>query len=200
MNSTTPTTAAHPALLALICKALDEKKADDLRVLDVSEQSSITDYLILATGNSEPHLRALRVELEKVIDATGTKILGMDKGLESGWLVVDAFDLMIHVFTPENRKKYALENLWKDAEDIPVEALVNPEAYAAKVKAGGGKAAKAPAKTREAPVKAKAPRKEKATAKVKAIAKAKRVAKAQAAPKKKAAAAKKPAKKAAKKK
>jgi ribosome-associated protein len=195
MNSTTPTTAAHPALLALICKALDEKKAEDLRVLDVSEQSSITDYLILATGNSEPHLRALRVELEKVIDATGTKILGMDKGLESGWLVVDAFDIMIHVFTPENRKKYALENLWKDAEDIPVEALVNPEAYAAKAKMGGGKA-KAPAAIKEAPVKAKAPRKEKATAKVKAIAKAKRVAKAQAAPKKKTAATRKPVKKA----
>jgi ribosome-associated protein len=198
MNPTTPTTAAHPALLALICKALDEKKADDLRVLDVSQQSSITDFLILATGNSEPHLRALRVELEKVIDATGTKILGMDKGLESGWLVVDAFDIMIHVFTPENRKKYALENLWKDAEDIPVELLVNPEAYAAKAKMGGGKA-KAPAKIKDAPVKAKAPRKEKARAKVKAIAKAKRVAKAQAAPKK-TAAAKKPVKKAAAKK
>jgi ribosome-associated protein len=201
MNSTTPTTAEHPALLALICKALDEKKADDLRVLDVSEQSSITDFLILATGTSEPHLRALRVELEKVIDATGTKILGMDKGLESGWLVVDAFDIMIHVFTPENRKKYALENLWKDAEDIPVEALVNPEAYAAKAKMGGGKA-KAPAKIKDAPVKAKAP-KVKATAKVKAIAKAKRVAKAQAAPKKtapKKTAAKKSVKKVAAKK
>jgi len=198
MNSTTPTTADHPALLALICKALDEKKAEDLRVLDVSAQSSITDFLILATGNSEPHLRALRVELEKVIDATGTKILGMDKGLESGWLVVDAFDIMIHVFTPENRKKYALENLWKDAEEIPVEALVDPEAYAAKAKAGGVPA-KASAKTKEAPVKAKTPRKEKATAKVKAVAKAKRVAKAQAAPKKKTA-AKKPVKKAAKKK
>ena len=185
MNPESATT--HPALLALICKALDEKKAEDLRVLDVSKQSSITDFLILATGNSEPHLRALRVELEKVIDATGTKILGMDKGLESGWLVVDAFDIMIHVFTPENRKKYALENLWKDAEEISVEALVNPEAYAAKAKAGGAKAAKVSAKTKEAPVKAKAPRKEKATAKVKAIAKAKRVAKAQAAPKKKSA-------------
>jgi ribosome-associated protein len=196
MNSSTNPTAELPALLALICKALDEKKAADLRVLDVSEQSSITDFLILATGTSEPHLRALRVELEKVIDATGTRIVGMDKGLESGWLVVDAFDIMIHVFTPENRKKYALENLWKDAEEIPVEALVNPEAFAAKTKTGAGKA-KAPAKIQDAPV--KAPRKEKATAKVKAIAKAKRVAKAQASPKKKASAKASPPKKAVKK-
>jgi ribosome-associated protein len=193
MNSTSPTTADHPALLALICKALDEKKADDLRVLDVSEQSSITDYLILATGNSEPHLRALRVELEKVIDATGTKILGMDKGLESGWLVVDAFDIMIHVFTPENRKKYALENLWKDAEDLPVEALVNPEAYAAKAK-------QQPVKARPTKPKAKAPAKATAPAKAKpTVAKVKPAANKKIAPKK-TAVAKKPVKKAAAKK
>jgi ribosome-associated protein len=169
MNSTTPTTAEHPALLALICKALDEKKAADLRVLDVSEQSSITDFLILATGTSEPHLRALRVELEKVIDATGTKILGMDKGLESGWLVVDAFDIMIHVFTPENRKKYALENLWKDAGEISVEALVNPEAAAKKARQPKAAAAKpkaqAPAKPKAAATKSKPAAKKKAAAK-----------------------------------
>lgn len=189
MNPSTSTTAEHPALLALICKALDEKKAGDLRVLDVSEQSSITDYLILATGTSEPHLRALRVELEKVIDATGTKILGMDKGLESGWLVVDAFDIMIHVFTPENRKKYALENLWKDAEEISVEALVNPEAFAAKAKQAPAKAT--PAKPN---AKAKAPAKAKA-----AVDKAKPPAKKKTAPKK-TTAAKKPVKKAVAKK
>ena len=187
MNSDSATTTAYPALLALICKALDEKKAEDLRVLDVSEQSSITDYLILATGTSEPHLRALRVELEKVIDATGTKILGMDKGLESGWLVVDAFDIMIHVFTPENRKKYSLENLWKDAEEISVEELVNPEAAAAKAK-------QAPAKVASAKPKAKAPAKGKVAA-----SKAKPATK-KASPKKKAAAAKKPVKKTAAKK
>jgi ribosome-associated protein len=134
-----------PALLALICRALDEKKAADLRVLEVSAQSSITDFLVLATGTSEPHLRALRVELEKTLDAAGTKILGMDRGLESGWLVVDAFDVMIHVFTPENRKRYALENLWKDAEEISVPALLNPEAApAAKKKQKPSKAAKKP--------------------------------------------------------
>lgn len=169
MNSSTNPTAERPALLALICKALDEKKAADLRVLDVSEQSSITDFLILATGTSEPHLRALRVELEKVIDATGTKILGMDKGLESGWLVVDAFDIMIHVFTPENRKKYALENLWKDAEEISVEALVNPEAVAAKAKqpkeASSKPKAKAPAKAKSAATKAKPAAKKKSAPK-----------------------------------
>jgi ribosome-associated protein len=111
-------------LLKLVVQALDAKKAEALCVLDVSQQSSITDYLILANGNSEPHLRALRVELEKVIDAQKVRILGMDTGRTSGWLVVDAFDVMVHLFTPENRDKYRMESLWKDATVIPVAKLL----------------------------------------------------------------------------
>jgi ribosome-associated protein len=122
-----------PPLLKQICQALDEKKADDIRVLGVSAQSSITDYLVLGTGNSEPHLRALRVEIEKVIDQSGVRILGMDTEQGSGWLVVDAFDIMVHVFTPENRRKYALESLWKDAEEISLtKVLVTEKPPAAK--------------------------------------------------------------------
>ncbi len=111
-------------LVKLCCRALDEKKAIDLRVLDVSEQSSITDYLVIATGTSEPHLRALRVELEKVIDASHTRILGMDTVQESGWIVVDAFDVMIHIFATETRARYGLENLWKDAVEVSVPKLL----------------------------------------------------------------------------
>lgn len=111
-------------LVKLCCRALDEKKAEDLRVLDVSEQSSITDYLVLATGNSEPHLRALRVELEKAIDGSHTKILGMETVQESGWIVVDAFDVMIHIFSPDTRSRYGLENLWKDAVEMSVPKLL----------------------------------------------------------------------------
>ena len=93
-------------------------------MLDVSEQSSITDYLVLANGNSDPHLRALRVELEKVIDAQKVRILGMETAKESGWIVVDAFDVMIHLFTPENRDKYRMELLWKDATSLPLSKLL----------------------------------------------------------------------------
>ena len=112
-------------LLKLIVQALDAKKAEDLRVLDVSEQSSITDYLVLANGNSDPHLRALRVELEKVIDAEKVRILGMETAKDSGWIVIDAFDVMVHLFTPENRDKYRMELLWKDATSLPVSRLLS---------------------------------------------------------------------------
>jgi len=119
-----PKAPAYPRLLTLVVRALDAKKAADVQVLHVGELSSITDYLIVGTATSDPHLRALRVELEKVIDAEGAKILGIDTSKGSGWTVVDAFDVMVHLFTPENRDKYRLELLWRDAQAIPVAALL----------------------------------------------------------------------------
>lgn len=109
-----------PKLLGLIVQALDDKKAEDLRVLDVSQQSSLTDYLILATGNSDPHLRALRIEVERVLDEQQAKILGVDTSKGSGWTVVDAFEIMVHLFTKENRGKYRMELLWKDATEVTI--------------------------------------------------------------------------------
>ena len=112
------------ALVKLCCAALAEKKAEDLRVLDISRQSSITDYLVLATGTSEPHLRALRVEIEKVLDAANAHIVGVETAPDSGWTVVDTFEIMVHLFTAEYRAKYRLESLWKDAIEVPVPALL----------------------------------------------------------------------------
>lgn len=110
-------------LLGLIVQALDAKKAEDLRVLEVGELSSITDYLVLATGNSDPHLRALRIEVERVLDEQKARILGVETTKASGWVVVDAFEIMVHLFTPENREKYRMELLWKDAVEIPVSSV-----------------------------------------------------------------------------
>jgi ribosome-associated protein len=111
----------------LVCQALDSKKAGDLRVLDVSEISTITDFIVIATGTSEPHLRALRIELEKTLDQAGVRIIGMDTEQGSGWMVVDAFDVMVHVFTAQTREAYGLERLWSDAVDMSVARILAGE-------------------------------------------------------------------------
>jgi ribosome-associated protein len=111
-------------LLKLVCRTLDDKKAEDVVVLDVSKQSSITNFLVLATGTSQPHLRALRQEIDRIIKETGTTVVGVDAGDGSGWTVVDTFDVMIHVLTPENRARYRLETLWGDAEPVNVKRLL----------------------------------------------------------------------------
>ena len=121
-KSAKPTAAI--TLAQLCCRALDEKKAEDLRVLDVSAQSSITDCLVLATATSETHIRALRIELEKALDGAQVHILGVESAQESGWTVVDAFDVMVHIFTRETRARFALENLWKDADEVPTSKLL----------------------------------------------------------------------------
>ena len=111
-------------LVKLCCRVLDDKKAGELMVLDVSEQSSITDYLVLATATSEPHLRALRIELEKALDADQIHLVGIEKAQESGWMIVDAFDVMVHLFSASAREKYGLERLWRDATEVSVARLL----------------------------------------------------------------------------
>lgn len=108
-------------LVRSLVAALDAKKAEELRVLDVSKLSSLTDYLVIATGNSDPHLRALRMEVERVLDEQKANIIGVDTSKGSGWTVVDAFDVMVHILTKENRQKYRIELLWKDAQEVVLE-------------------------------------------------------------------------------
>jgi len=132
-------------LLKRCCAGLVAKKAEEVYVLNVSAQSSITDYLVIATGTSEPHRRALRIELERILDETHTHIVGVETTEESGWTVVDAFDLMIHIFSPEQRARYRLENLWRDSEEVPLERLLRkPKSAGEKTKPGKKSARRKP--------------------------------------------------------
>lgn len=145
-------------LVRLVCRALDDKKAENIQVLDVSAHSSITDYMVIATGTSAPHLRALRVELEKVLDAAKARIVGMDSEHGSGWLVVDAFDVMVHLFTAQLRAHYGLETLWKDAVEVSVPRLLAPPKAPAAVKPARKPKAATAAKAAKAPKIAKTPK------------------------------------------
>lgn len=105
-------------LVGLCCQALDDKKAENLRILDVSAFSSITDFFIIATGNSEPHLRALTQETERVLHEANQPVLGRELNPKSGWTVLDAHDVIIHIFLPEMRDLYQLDSLWKDGGEM----------------------------------------------------------------------------------
>ena len=96
--------------------ALDDKKAENIRVLDVSDKSSITDYIVLATGTSDPHLKAMKAALDQALKEAGVQLIGEDREIGSGWIVVDAFDFMVHLQTEEMRTFYRLDQLWKDAD------------------------------------------------------------------------------------
>lgn len=98
--------------------AMDDKKAEDIKILDVSGKSPITNYFILATATSAPHMRALAGELDKTLHDMGIKQVRREYNDASGWIVVDGFDFMAHIFLPEQRGLYGIESLWKDAVNI----------------------------------------------------------------------------------
>lgn len=119
--------------LALLCKELAEnRKAEDVTVLDVGKLSSITDYFVIATGTSEPHLRAIISEIkDKLRDDFDLRPRAIDGDFQAAWQVLDFFDVIVHVMRKDARDKYDLESLWGDAPKIKIP---KPRAWAKKNK------------------------------------------------------------------
>ena len=109
--------------LRIACEALLDKKAMDLKLLYFGNTSPLTDCFIIATGTSDPHLKALRDNLEKTLKDNKIELFSRDRFQPSGWLVLDAIDFVVHLFSKEQRENYALENLWKDAQSLEAEDL-----------------------------------------------------------------------------
>jgi ribosome-associated protein len=84
--------------------------------------SSVTDFYVVATGTSSPHLKALLSELQHRLKADGVASYRRSGAPESGWVVLDYVDTVIHVFAREAREYYAIESLWKDAKQVPLPA------------------------------------------------------------------------------
>lgn len=103
--------------LALLCRELAEnKKAEDIVILDVHALSSVTDYFVLVSGSSEPHLRAIVDEIsDKLHDEHQVRPRAIDGTLQAAWVVLDFFDVIVHVMRQDVRERYDLETLWGDA-------------------------------------------------------------------------------------
>jgi ribosome-associated protein len=105
--------------LAQRCRELaDEKKAEDIVVLDVRKLSSVTDYFVLASGLSDPHLRAVVQEVEVQLKKDGIPAHAVDGSPAGGWVVLDYFDVIVHVMRADVRAHYDLEGLWNDAPRV----------------------------------------------------------------------------------
>ena len=103
----------------------DNKQAEDIRVLDLRGLSTITDFFVLCTGTSLPHLKAIRREIqEKTSSIHEVKPYSSEGNPESHWIVLDYGDVVVHIFHTEKRGVYALEDLWSDAPQIEWRAEV----------------------------------------------------------------------------
>jgi ribosome-associated protein len=106
--------------LALLCRELaDNKKAENIVLLDVRKVSSVTDYFVIASGTSQPHLRAIVEEISaKLRDDHDLRPTRADHSSSGSWVVLDYFDVIVHVMHTETRKHYDLEGLWGDAKPV----------------------------------------------------------------------------------
>ena len=106
--------------LALLCQELaDNKKAEDIVVLDLRKLSSVTDYFVICSGTSEPHLRAISEEIADGLRRDqDLRPRTIDGTLQTAWIVLDYFDVIVHVMKKDTRKKYDLEALWSDAKPV----------------------------------------------------------------------------------
>ena len=102
-------------------RAALDKKAIDLAVLDVQGVSSVTDYFLVCSGRSAPHVKTIADAIREELKADGVRPLHTEGQPESGWVLLDYGDVLMHVFLEDTRAYYALERRWGDAPTNPVD-------------------------------------------------------------------------------
>jgi ribosome-associated protein len=100
-------------LVDRICDLLEDKKAIDINVIDVSKFSSITDHFIIATSGSTPQTRALTKAVDEGLEKLGYVAPKWHGTIESNWLILDLGSIIVHIMGAEERKKYSLEEIWE---------------------------------------------------------------------------------------
>ncbi|MDR0974769.1 MAG: ribosome silencing factor [Ruminococcus sp.] len=107
-------------------KALDSKKGIDIRVIEIGKLSSLADYFVIVSGNSETQTRALADEVEFKLKEAGITPKNIQSDTGHTWIIMDYYDFIIHVFYKETREFYSLERLWRDGLDVDISDIVTP--------------------------------------------------------------------------
>ena len=107
-----------------VTKALDEKKGMDIKLLRISDVSSLADYFLICTGTSNTHVKTLCDYAEYTMEQLGEPMLGREGHRGNSWELIDYGSIVVHVFTQEAREFYSLERLWADAEQVDISDII----------------------------------------------------------------------------
>ena len=110
-----------------VTKALDSKKGMDIKLLRISDVSSLADYFLICTGTSNTHVKTLCDYAEYVMEQLDEPLLGREGHRGNAWELLDYGSVVVHVFTEEAREFYSLERLWADAEQIDISQFIVQE-------------------------------------------------------------------------
>ena len=107
----------------LAIQALEDKKAEDIKVIDISEVSVIADYFIIANGTNRSQIQAMSDNVEETLGRVGYPLKQIEGYQNANWVLLDFNDVIIHIFDKENRLFYDLERIWRDGKRIETESL-----------------------------------------------------------------------------
>lgn len=112
-------------LLETVVRAADDKRAEDIVALDMNGVSLLADYFVVASGNTERQVQAIVDEIDDKVEELGGTVKSIEGKKGSKWILMDLGDVVVHVFTPEERANYKLEQFWQDAPEVDVSEWIN---------------------------------------------------------------------------
>ena len=111
-------------MVKLAKTALEDKKAGDIKVIDISGVSVLADYFLIANGNNRNQVQAMADNVDEQLTKAGYSLKSMEGYPTGNWILMDYGDLVVHVFDRQNRLFYDLERIWRDGEQIDVDAFL----------------------------------------------------------------------------
>lgn len=111
-------------ILKIAIKALDDKLAEDIKVLDIRDLTVLADYFIIAHGNNKSHIKALIDRTEEVLSKNGYEPKQIEGYNSASWILLDYSNIIIHIFSKEDRLFYDLERIWSDGKEVDVKSLI----------------------------------------------------------------------------
>ncbi len=114
----------YEELIKNIVKALDEKKAEDIKIIETAELTIVADSFIVATGTSSTHVKALSGEVEESLSKLGAEPEHIE-GRATGWILLDYGTVVVHIFDRQSREYYNIERLWQDAKISTAEDILS---------------------------------------------------------------------------
>ena len=116
-------TSYEQAILA--AKAIDSEKGLDIQLIEISDVSVLADYMVIATGTSSTHVKALADEIEYKLDAAGVSVSHIEGYRSNTWILLDYVDVIVNVFSDEARKFYDLDRLWQDGKPVDLTGIID---------------------------------------------------------------------------
>lgn len=110
-------------LAKLVIKALEDKKAEDIKVIDISNVSVIADFFIIASGNNRNQVQALADNVDETCGRAGYPVKQVEGYDSANWILMDFSDVIVHIFSKEDRLFYDLERIWRDGKIIDIDQL-----------------------------------------------------------------------------